>query len=231
VKKIWKGIFILFLIIFSSYLLIQTVHACRFIDVLGLYSDSKCQKKVVGKTWVKLSPGCVCGVYAKAYWKQNGCRGPSDFLFSCPGNNGAECMIRWGLFCGKYFYGKWDASTSSCVKCNGVFKTKEVTCKNKAGKSVYKCESACGADKLCDEKRPGSVCRTCYPYKRSITCTNKCECPPCPNFCSSNNDCVSGYTCNLTTHKCVKLRHRRAYPGRMPRIPFLFRIFRIRLFL
>ncbi|MFH1780943.1 MAG: hypothetical protein ABH841_02980 [Candidatus Nealsonbacteria bacterium] len=123
------------------------------------------------------------------------------------GNNGQSCTAHAGCLGYSCTYiasqgGVWDASgnpvpysnIAQCVICNGA---KEATVLGNTGTIYYgcsnlsgnlgngKCESACGAAALCDEKAPGESCGTA-----GETCQPDCTCKAI---------CSSGSCCNLST--------------------------------
>ena len=104
---------------------------------------------------------------------------------ACPtsgGEDGAECFVHkgyslWGFHKCRDYQGKWSASSSECVQCNGKVKTHKFADAGglyvdkdgnvlDSGDITDKCESACGADNDCDEKTPGTggcdaSCKVC----------------------------------------------------------------------
>jgi hypothetical protein len=101
-----------------------------------------------------------------------------------------------------------ELGSEACSKCEGC----------SAGCALLDadtCESACGADPICDDKPPGyTICDG--NFKK--TCDNNCElvskdCSPyacknndCLNSCQSDSDCAEGYYCCKKTGECVKNR-------------------------
>ena len=135
------------------------VNSCH-LEAVTCYIDSSCQYQYSGSCydWRLDLGGCQMGFSIGQYRVKDAlsqCVGP-EAKWSTSGFNGQVCKLKWGMTCGGYVDGKYDSSTGACVKCSGKIKTEQWYCSDGVGQktNVNKCESACGADDVCDETPP-----------------------------------------------------------------------------
>jgi len=133
--------------------------------------------------------GCVMGYAAGQYYSAScvvsstiptcTCYGPEAKWYTVPSSNGQICKRRSGIFCiDGVKEGKWDSSQSKCVVCDSYGRETGYFDCNGEYSGNYLCESACGADDLCDEKF------WCY-VSGNLWCNDYCK----ASVCNSNNEC------------------------------------------
>jgi hypothetical protein len=112
-----------------------------------------------------LIPGLttVCTGFNDVVWKYGATNGCPNTGGAC---NGCVCKIRPCPACDadKSKEGRWSANDNTCVQCSGNLKTAYYTgspggflcgdCNSVVNSIPTKCESACGAPAVCDEKPP-----------------------------------------------------------------------------
>jgi len=178
------------------------------------YLDSSCKTRIDAKDFCPgINTGCVMGYYAgnlysKAYPLAipilQFCEGPEAKWYNSPSYNGQICKRRDGWFCeANVKEGVYDASQNICVICDGKIQREAFKCEyDSNGNNVgdNRCESACGASEICDEKLPMSL-----PFLPSrYFCNVSCE----PIECNEQRECNKEYDANLKEHVyCIYCRY------------------------
>jgi hypothetical protein len=115
--------------------------------------------------------------------------------YTSPSYNGQPCKVECGIGCEKKIEGKWDLSDEKCVTlCSTNFIEAEyVTESGIELAGDFKCESACGADPRCDEKRIYDACGI------NGRCTDNCQCCETYDTDGGKNYLVKGTTQALSS--------------------------------
>jgi len=144
----------------------------------------------VGWDYKLCQMGFVAGTYYQCwrYCRESICRCECSKIgtrWSISGKNGDICEIRWNKdsACDGRFVGRFDETSGRCVECMEDHTAgNEWYCPSQLGDAKYeysgKCEAACGADPLCDEKKAGDSCGN------NGICSSFCEC--CEPYDSDN---------------------------------------------
>jgi hypothetical protein len=90
--------------------------------------------------------------------------------------------------------GRWNANTGYCVVCDSNRRKIEYFNCNGDYTGDYKCESACGANSLCDEVKPQGVSSDSKVY-----CDNDCN----PYTCNANSECDTKPSGDIYDYFCV----------------------------
>jgi len=201
---VYKKKILITLIIFGFFVFPNFAKACG--SVTGwMYTDALCMAPYCYGTVIgtDLTNNCISGIHPKGT-----CYALGVFPFRCQEvtvyevpSDGDSCYNYWGWFCEIHNSGRWDARESKCVDCwegkeIGIFKCYEAVEGNK------KCESACGADKVCDEATPASDITQCDCGKTYFAdaCDSDCYCTDRgDNICRSRNfapDCTADPECD-----------------------------------
>jgi len=202
----------LFIILFSFSILTQIVKSCHLENPKTYYQycegnayECKIGSSIQAYDWYPDLGSCDAGIrVANLFEPQpygNGCRcfEPltrwKPFSQASFFDNGAICKVKWGANCEGEFEGKFDYSERKCVQCEGKVQVKAVSCGE--SNEFRMCESACGADDVCDEISPSAT----------VSANNKI----CSYFAtlmdSNGNEIISDYClavrCDSTT-ECYK---------------------------
>jgi hypothetical protein len=157
--------------------------------------------------------GCVMGYAAGKYYKVYcdivstgtcGCKLDAQW-YTSPTYDGQVCKRRSGPLCiSNVKEGNWDSDESKCVVCDGPIEKEYFSCSGDyTGNS--KCESACGADPICDERERSSflpdICGTTrlevYRY-----CNYDCKYSSIIYTCDASQ-CGVARQCGGLTYYCV----------------------------
>jgi hypothetical protein len=158
----------------SAYDFQADLGGCVMAYSAGQYYSGACISTIAGSI-------CVCSL-KEAKW------------YSSPTSDGQICKERCGWLCENVHEGKWDASDSKCIDCDG-----------RIDKSDYKCESACGASKECDEQTPGtSLPPQCTSTVLEVNrqCDSSCIYSSTRYYCDSSQ-CGVSQVCGGLTYYCV----------------------------
>ncbi|MBR9679507.1 MAG: hypothetical protein GOU99_00465 [Candidatus Altiarchaeota archaeon] len=123
------------------------------------------------------SGGCYCPKLTGVSWNGKVC------TVARIGNNVKKIFLTSAQ---ESYYGRsfWSSSDASCVGCDGKIATRIIGTWDEhisgLGETIDRCESACGADPLCDDAAPGSLSPSGASY-----CDSSCN----PYECNSDNAC------------------------------------------
>jgi hypothetical protein len=209
------SIFIFSLAFFLSFTVFpKNSLACHLAGPSTYYKDNQCTQPISAYDFYIDLGGCVIG-YAAGPLYDYYCDGYSCYCiateakwYTSPSYNGQICKRRSGTFCDVGVKeGRWDSSDSRCVVCYGAYGVLEVGYFDCSGEysGDWKCESACGADPLCDEKPADSslpdFCGTIYLIV-SRYCDASCKYSSTTYTCDSSH-CGDVRSCGGQTYYCV----------------------------
>ncbi|MEM5820677.1 MAG: hypothetical protein QW678_03530 [Candidatus Aenigmatarchaeota archaeon] len=188
-KELFLVLIIFFLFLFFN-LIIEKSSACLLVQGT-FFNDSSCRQPIGNlKDFTGgVSTGCVMAYFAGQFYEIIGmyenitCSSrPEAKWYDSPSYNGQICKRRDGWDClANVKEGVYDASQDICVICDGKIQIEMFGC-GFDNQGDYRCESACGADKNCDEVAPATI-----SYKdSSIFCNSTCE----AIYCNEENQCV-----------------------------------------
>ncbi|MEM4620998.1 MAG: hypothetical protein QW607_12405 [Desulfurococcaceae archaeon] len=191
-----KELFLVLIVFFSFLffnLIIEKSSACRLVSGL-YYEDPYCVISAeYAKNFYRSDGGCVIGYYAGKHFEliPMGELGwvcsyyTVDTWYDSPKYNGQICVRMMGWDCGHRKVGIYDESDGICVVCDGRVQKEAFDCtrdyKGNEHRGNGKCESACGADEICDEVRPSSR----HPIFARYFCSGLCE----PIECNEQRAC------------------------------------------